>query len=257
VLSRFCVQLGPRRSTHRLIAPHSKCNPTTNRLLPHARTPVFYPFALSLRRIPALTPAIYQLGLRSISLNVLNRQPTPSPMALVHMTRLEADANAHPYDIAKQVALWNELIQYPAGQKRVLSRYERLMEFDKHSSLLRSPELFQMYIRALLATNQAGAIDAAVRTRDAILSLPAPEPEPEPKPLTASQIIARDVVSAAAARPKENWTNSLRSRLTGTAAGSTAVPGGASDDPGVSGGKGSPVHVILEERESLGPAFRL
>ena len=172
-------------------------------------------------------------------------------MALVHMTRLEADANVHPYDIAKQAALWNELLQYPAGQKRVLSRYERLMEFDKHSPLLRSPELFQMYIRALLATNQAGAIDAAVRTRDAILSLPAPEPEPEPKPLTASQMIARDVVSAAAARPKESWANSLRSRLTGTAAGGTAVPGGAPDDPGVSGGKGSPVHVILEERESL------
>jgi ATP-dependent metalloprotease len=171
-------------------------------------------------------------------------------MALVHMTRLEADANAHPLDISKQVALWNELVQYPAGQKRVLSRYERLMEFDKHSSLLRSPELFQMYIRALLMTNQAGAIDAAIRARDAILTLPVPESEPEPKPLTASQIIARDVVSAAAARPKDHWATLLRSRLTGTAMGSTTVPGGAPDDPGVSGGKGNPVHVILEERES-------
>lgn len=171
-------------------------------------------------------------------------------MTLVHITRLEADANAHPHDVSKQADLWNALMQYPAGQKRVLSRYERLMEFDKHSPLLRSPELFQMYIKALLATNQARAIDAAVRSRDAILSLPMPEPEPEPKPLTASQILARDVVSAAVARPKDNWADSLRSRLAATAVGGSAVPGGAPDDPGVSGGKGNPVHVILEERES-------
>lgn len=171
-------------------------------------------------------------------------------MALVRMTRLEADANAHPADIPKQLALWTELIQYPAGQKRVLSRYERLLEFDKHSPLIRSPELFQLYIKALLATNQAGAIDAAVRTRDAVLALPTPEPEPEPKPLTASQLIARDVVSAAAATPKETWINSLRGRLTGAPAGAAApLAGGAMDEAGASGARANPVHVILEERK--------
>lgn len=171
-------------------------------------------------------------------------------MALVRMTRLEADANAHPTDVTKQLALWNELIQYPAGQKRILSRYERLLEFDKQSPFIRSPELFQIYIKALLATNQPAAIDAAVRTRDAVLALPTPEPQPEPTPLTASQLIARDVVSAAAVQPKDTWTNSLRSRLTGVTAGATTASGAAADEGGLSGARTNPVHVILEERKN-------
>lgn len=229
---------------HRAAAPLS-----SDKSLPR---PPLHPIGLLSTSVPHASCSfrIQQLGLRHLSLNVFNRQPTPSPVALVRMTRLEADANANPTDISKQIALWAELIQYSAGQKRVLSRYERILEFDKHSPLIRSPELFQLYVKALLATNQAGAIDAAVRTRDAALASPPPKPEPEPKPLTPSQLIARDVVSAAAARPKENWVNSLKNRLSGAAAGG-ALSGGAGEDAGASGARANPVHVILEERKYL------
>lgn len=185
---------------------------------------------------------------RTISL--FNRQSTPSPLALVHLTRLEADANANSKDVDKQVALWTELMKYPAGQKRVLARYERLLEFDKHSPLLRSSRLFQFYVHSLLATNQAASVDAAVRQRDSILELPLPEPEPEAPPLTASQQIAKDVVANAAAKSTvTNWAQALKGRLSNTAAATPLT--GSSEETATSGGKANPVHVVLEERESL------
>lgn len=196
---------------------------------------------------PFFTPAFRHVPGLSRSISLFNRQPTPSPLALVQLTRLEADANAHPKDVEKQAALWTELIKYPAGQKRVLARYERLIEFDKHSPLIRSPQLFQLYIQSLLATNQAASVDAAVRQRDAVLELPPPEPEPEAPPLTASQQIARDVVASASAKSATaNWASTLKGRLTGTMSGASAAT--AAEEVAVSGVKGNPVHVILEER---------
>lgn len=199
----------------------------------------------------SISPFRHVPGLaRSISL--FTRQPTPSPLELVQITRLEADANANPKDIEKQVALWTQLLKYPAGQTRVLARYERLVEFDKHSPLIRSPQLFQLYIQSLLATNQAASIDAAVRQRDALLELPPPEPEPEAAPLTASQQIARDVVASLAAKSTLNsWTSSLRGRLAGSTTAAASGAATAEEAAAASGGKGSPVHVILEERKHI------
>ncbi len=183
---------------------------------------------------------------RCLSLNIFNHSlgPTPPLQSLSHIARLEADANTNPQDLGKQVALWNELIKYPAGQKRILSRYERLTEFDQQSPLIRSSQLFQIYLRALLATDQASSIDPAVRHRDAILALPPPESQPESPPLTESQTIARDVLASALSKPRENWLTNARSRF----AGAGATMSGATDDstPLNAGDKANPVHVVVE-----------
>ena len=164
------------------------------------------------------------------------------------MVRLEADANAHPQDVEKQVALWQEMVKYPLSQKRVISRYERLVEFDKHSPLIRSPQIFQLYLRALLASGQASSIDPAVRHRDALLAAPSPEPEPVVEPLTPSQLIAREVLASSLNKPKESWASSIRGRLAGSTATASSLSGVADDASVAAGGKASPIHVVVEER---------
>ncbi|KAF8329157.1 uncharacterized protein EI90DRAFT_3146048 [Cantharellus anzutake] len=172
---------------------------------------------------------------------------------LAHIARLEAEANTNPQDLSKQVALWNEFIRYPAGQKRIISRYERLVEFDKHSPLIRSPQIFQIYLRALLATDQTSSIDPAVRHRDVILALPQPERQSEPEPLTESQTIAKELLATATSKPKENWLTQAKTRLSPAPA---PAPTGAWDDPASisAGDKGNPVHVIVEESRGSGLA---
>ncbi|KAF9505987.1 hypothetical protein BS47DRAFT_1334014 [Hydnum rufescens UP504] len=172
-------------------------------------------------------------------------------MVLAQMVRLEADANAHPQDVEKQISLWQEMVKYPVSQKRVISLYERLVEFDKHSPLIRSPEIFQLYLRALVASGQASSIDPAVRHRDALLAAPSPEPGPIVEALSPSQLIAREVLASSLSKPKEPWVSSIRGRLAGSAAAASSLSG-APDDASLAGGKASPIHVVVEEPRGSG-----
>lgn len=57
--------------------------------------------------------------------------PLPTPHVVAHITRLEAEANVQPHDVAKQVALFDALVatKMKSSYELVISRWERMCEF--------------------------------------------------------------------------------------------------------------------------------
>jgi hypothetical protein len=110
---------------------------------------------------------------------------------------------------------------------------------DPHSAFIQSPELFRLYLQALVQTSQFSAVQPAVRRRDAILAAQhlSPPSLPPPEPLSPSQEIARSVLSADAATAKNG--PGLGNKSSGAAARNALL--------GASGIKGNPLHVIVEE----------
>ncbi|KAF9451026.1 ATP-dependent metallopeptidase Hfl [Macrolepiota fuliginosa MF-IS2] len=113
---------------------------------------------------------------RALSLGSIfsRNKPTPSPTPLVvaHITRLEAEANVHPHDVEKQLALFQALFdtKLKTSYDLTINRWERMCEFDPSSPLLHSQEAFKIYLECLVQTNQQPAINAAVRRRDNLLA---------------------------------------------------------------------------------------
>ncbi|KAJ3561306.1 hypothetical protein NP233_g10271 [Leucocoprinus birnbaumii] len=112
---------------------------------------------------------------RNLSLgSIFSRKPAPSPTPLVvaHITRLEAEANVHPHDVEKQLALFHALLEtkLKTSFELIINRWERMCEFDPSSPLLHSQEAFKIYLSSLVQTNQQSAINAAVRRRDSLLA---------------------------------------------------------------------------------------
>lgn len=56
---------------------------------------------------------------------------TPSPAIVANIARIEADANAAPHDVAKQIALFEALVdtKNKAGYDLLVTRWERMCEF--------------------------------------------------------------------------------------------------------------------------------
>lgn len=82
----------------------------------------------ALRRPPTI------LHTRSLSLaSIFTRKPTPTPPPVVvaNVAAFEADANANPHDVQKQVALFEALIgtKVKPGYDVVIARWERMCEF--------------------------------------------------------------------------------------------------------------------------------
>ena len=81
---------------------------------------------------------------RTISLGSIfssKPSPTPSPHAVAHVARMEADANTHPYDVEKQLALFQALSEtnIQPGYELIINRWERMTEFVRssgHSQML-------------------------------------------------------------------------------------------------------------------------
>jgi hypothetical protein len=71
---------------------------------------------------------------RTISLSSIfssKPSPTPPPHAVAHVAKIEADANAHPYDVEKQLTLFHALSEtnIQPGYELVINRWERMSEF--------------------------------------------------------------------------------------------------------------------------------
>ncbi|TEB31311.1 ATP-dependent metallopeptidase Hfl [Coprinellus micaceus] len=98
--------------------------------------------------------------------------PLPTPHVVAHITRLEAEANVQPHDVAKQVALFDALVatKMKSSYELVISRWERMCEFDPTSPLLVSPEAFKLYLACLVNTDQRASVFSAVRRRDSLLA---------------------------------------------------------------------------------------
>ncbi|KZT35462.1 ATP-dependent metallopeptidase Hfl, partial [Sistotremastrum suecicum HHB10207 ss-3] len=101
-----------------------------------------------------------------------------SPETIASVGRLEAEANAAPLDEAKQIALYQGLLRLDMkeGLDRLLARWERMCQFDRHSPLIRSDTLFQLYCTALAKSGLQKSILPAARHRESLLALPPPSP---------------------------------------------------------------------------------
>ena len=104
---------------------HSFHNP---RIVSFSTSRFLFPF-------PAPRPHHFTLiHCRAISLGSIfssKPSPTPSPHAVAHVARIEVDANAHPYDVEKQLALFQALSEtnIQPGYELIINRWERMSEF--------------------------------------------------------------------------------------------------------------------------------
>ena len=57
--------------------------------------------------------------------------PVPTPLVVAHITRLEAEANVHPHDVAKQLTLFEALLatNLNSSYELVITRWEKMCEF--------------------------------------------------------------------------------------------------------------------------------
>lgn len=105
-----------------------------------------HPFSLSLSHNPRPSFPLRHIQLllipsRSISLGSIfssKPSPAPSPHAVAHVARIEADANAHPYDVEKQLSLFKALsdTNIQPAYELIINRWERMSEFVRPLSRL-------------------------------------------------------------------------------------------------------------------------
>ncbi|KAI0374854.1 ATP-dependent metallopeptidase Hfl [Pilatotrama ljubarskyi] len=160
-LGTCCAQVRPLRSP-----PLS---------LPAFRSLSSFPRTASLPRIglPSQRPPV-TVHSRVLSLASLFRKPNPlpSPAVVANISKLEAEADAHPNDVEKQIALFEALVATKAkpGLDTVVARWERLCEFHPSHPLIRSDTAFKLYLIALRELGLDASINAAVRRRDTLLA---------------------------------------------------------------------------------------
>ncbi|KAF8163299.1 ATP-dependent peptidase [Crassisporium funariophilum] len=96
----------------------------------------------------------------------------PTPLVVAHITRLEAEANVHPHDVSKQLALFEALMEtkLKSSYELIITRWEKMCEFDSSSPLLKSTEAFKAYVTCLNNVGQNAAINVAVQKRDSLLA---------------------------------------------------------------------------------------
>ncbi|KAF8964682.1 ATP-dependent peptidase [Flammula alnicola] len=99
-------------------------------------------------------------------------ETTPTPHVVALITRLEAEANVHPHDVPKQLALFEALLdtKLKSSYELVVTRWERMCEFDPSSPLLQSAEAFKIYLTCLNNLEQTASIPDAAKKRDALLA---------------------------------------------------------------------------------------
>ena len=80
--------------------------------------------------------SLYQpCSLRMLSLgSIFSRTrpvAAPTPLVVAHITRLEAEANVHPHDMAKQLALFEALLatNLKSSYELIITRWEKMCEF--------------------------------------------------------------------------------------------------------------------------------
>ncbi|KDR81608.1 hypothetical protein GALMADRAFT_239667 [Galerina marginata CBS 339.88] len=99
-------------------------------------------------------------------------EATPTPHVVALITRLEAEANVHPHDVSKQLALFEALLdtKLKSSYELVVNRWEKMLEFDPASPLLKSDKAFKIYLTCLQNLGQSSSIGNGVQKRDNLLA---------------------------------------------------------------------------------------
>ncbi|KAJ7155969.1 ATP-dependent peptidase [Mycena crocata] len=120
----------------------------------------------------------------------------PSPHLVVEISKLEAEADVNRHDVPKQITLFQALVstKFKQSYEVVISRWEKMCEFDPSSPVLHSSEAFRLYLTCLVNTGQSASVFPAVRRRDALIAA-----NPLPAPAPAAADAAPDAVDSNAA----------------------------------------------------------
>lgn len=126
-LMRLRLFAAPSPARLRLRALHTA--PFGHRTSPFS--PLSHNFRLSFPNRPVLLALISSRNISFGSIFSSRPSPTPSPHAVAHVARVEAVANAHPYDVEKQLALFQALSEtnIQPGYELIINRWERMTEF--------------------------------------------------------------------------------------------------------------------------------
>ncbi|KAF5391384.1 hypothetical protein D9757_001895 [Collybiopsis confluens] len=174
-------------------------------------------------------PKIHPLSLlttRHLSLgSIFSRKPTPlpTPAVVANITRLEAEADVQPHDTSKQLALYEALLdtKLNSSYELIISRWQKICEFDPSSPLLHSEAAFRVYISCLVNSGQQSAVDAAVRRRESLLSAhPLPLSSPA-QPTSETSILEEE--SVLTRNTEKDATAAAAATTTATSAGQTSV----------------------------------
>ncbi|KAJ6502552.1 ATP-dependent peptidase [Mycena sanguinolenta] len=214
-------------------------------------------------RVPRPTSPLILLQSRHLSLGSIFSRPkpaaSPSPHVVVEISKLEAEADVNRHDVAKQITLFQALVSTNLKQSYevVISRWEKMCEFDRSSPLLHSSEAFRLYLTCLVNTGQSASVFPAVRRRDVLIAAnPPPVPavpaaaesansnspgtaSPPSSALSESQIIGQSVLASTG---QPGATDSFSHRL------STALEsrGGTNLDP---------IPVVIQQNKSWGASL--
>ncbi|KAF8582330.1 ATP-dependent metallopeptidase Hfl [Ramaria rubella] len=151
----------------------------------------FHPLPSALFTTPPpdpLTPASPAPTLGSPRhISLFQSTPHPHPRTLAQLYHLEVAANASPNYVPAQLAYFQALVDsgISRGYQRITSRWERLLEFDQSSPVLRSDEAFQLYLTALVRSGGEDSVGHAVQRREQVLALPLGLREEVAQPATA------------------------------------------------------------------------
>lgn len=278
--------------------PPSMLAPILSRSFSRIPPSTFSPVLLRTSHLqsPTRILAIAPCSRRSISSKSIfsmgTPQPTPSPIAVAHISRLEGEANAHPTDVDKQLELFFALVETntQAGRDLIMARWERMCEFvrylsllcphyyaytfrvkDPSSPLLHSDKAFEYYLKALVDSKLEPSVDPAVRRRESLLAAhplgataatPTPSPAESTAPAsesspvsssTASQLSSSQII---AQQVRSGQTSPTSPLLSGTG-GQPLSPDMAKFAAAIGSGAGvssNPIHVQVSERTFLSAA---
>ncbi|EJU00823.1 ATP-dependent metallopeptidase Hfl [Dacryopinax primogenitus] len=188
-------------------------------------------------------------------------KPTLEPLVVARIGRAEADANANPDDVNKQVALFRELVAHGGkdGCERVIARWERTCQFSPQSPLIKSDAAFSVYCSALTNSGAAASVMPAAVRREQLLKTPVPvEAEVVPStPESSSEVIAKNILATPKNAQPTMWgttpieatpaaATAPQPAVVSTVGNSTAEQMAAAVGSGA-GIKGNPIHVVMEE----------
>jgi hypothetical protein len=131
-LNSVSTQLSGALRVSARLPQFSSCTPSTIRRLHYGlhRNPFC---TLNPQRTPTFVFPFHPRRPLSLSSIFSRSKPlqTPSPLVVAHITRLEAEANVHPHDVPKQLALFQALAdtKLKSSYDLIISRWERTCEF--------------------------------------------------------------------------------------------------------------------------------
>ncbi|KAG8755147.1 hypothetical protein FRC14_004309 [Serendipita sp. 396] len=229
----------------------------------HFEAPSATRVMLSARRSKVLSTPKSPLARRHIWTSVqkmvkrMNPERLTSPLVYARIISLEEEANASPNNVAKQVTLWRAILELgtSSAYQKIISRWERLLEFTPHSQIIKSDAAFRLYLTALVKSGDSKSVLLAAARREQVLrqagNTPVPEhavPESEVESvgseLNVSRGISYDIAEAVLVDPAVTSTPEWALGMSGQpkSPGSSFLPGALQ-----AGTKSQPLHVMVDQ----------